>query len=231
MKLDGIFIDLYGTLTAGDRLAVETVCREIIEETGIPVSVKELSVAWGERFFEAIDASGTNGFETLLALEARTLRSTLAVWNARVDERHYAGRLRDYWRAPPLHPEVNDFLRQVDIPVCIVSNADQADAESALRRHAIRPVHVETSESARCYKPHRNIFDAALAATGWRRDRVIHVGDSLHSDVGGARAAGIRSVWINRAHRIHDVGTHRPDHEIDHLLNLLPLLNTLPPTQ
>jgi len=30
--------------------------------------------------------------------------------------------------------------------------------------------------------------------------------------------AGIRSAWINRAHRIHDVGTHTPDREFPDLL-------------
>jgi FMN phosphatase YigB (HAD superfamily) len=47
--------------------------------------------------------------------------------------------------------------------------------------------------------------------TGWRVDRVIHVGDSLHSDVGGARKLGIRTAWVNRAERITDIGTDVPD--------------------
>ncbi len=84
--------------------------------------------------------------------------------------------------------------------------------------------HLVTSEDARSYKPHREIFEMALARTGWRRDRVIHVGDSLHSDVGGAMAAGIRSGWVNRAHRIHDIGNHQPDHEFVDLHGLTALV-------
>src|SRR6185369_530190 len=109
-------------------------------------------------------------------------------------------------------------------PVCIVSNADQIDAESALAAHNIEVDMIVTSEEARHYKPHPEIFEFALKRTGWRRDRVIHIGDSLHSDVGGAKAAGIRHGWLNRAGRIFDVGTHAADHEFSDLHGLTALL-------
>ncbi|MGE7823236.1 HAD family hydrolase [Paenibacillus sp. NPDC093718] len=35
---------------------------------------------------------------------------------------------------------------------------------------------------------------------------VLHVGDSLTSDVAGAQALGIRAVWINRMNKM------KPDH-------------------
>jgi len=50
------------------------------------------------------------------------------------------------------------------------------------------------------------------------------IGGSLHSDVGGAIAAGIRSRWVNRTHRIHDIGNHQPDHEFADLLGLAALV-------
>ena len=36
---------------------------------------------------------------------------------------------------------------------------------------------------------------------GMAADEVLHVGDSLHADVAGARAAGIAAVWVNRRGR------------------------------
>ena len=68
-----------------------------------------------------------------------------------------------------------------------------------------------SSESARSYKPEPRIFEAALALTGWSADRVVHVGDSLHSDIGGAHAAGLKAAWVNRTCRISDIGTGQPD--------------------
>jgi len=227
MNLDGVFMDMYGTITTGDRLAVETVCSEIISVTGVALSARELSVTWGERFFHAMDFHNDGHFLTLLEIEAQTLRETMAALGVTIDPQQYVRRLSEYWQDPPLQPEVLGFLGAFTVPVCIVSNADRADVDAALARHGIEVSGVMTSEDARSYKPDPKIFRDALELTGWRRERVIHVGDSLHSDVGGALLAGIRSAWVNRAHRIHDIGDldrHQPDYELGNLNDLAALV-------
>lgn len=45
-------------------------------------------------------------------------------------------------------------------------------------------------------KPSPEPFHRALDALGVDPGRAVHVGDSLASDVAGARAAGVRSVWV-----------------------------------
>lgn len=218
MQLDGVFMDLYGTLTAGDRQAVENTCAKIIRDTALSLTARQLSVIWGERFFHALDFHNGSDFLTLAQMEAKTLLDTMSELGVTVDPQPYVRQLMDYWRDPPLQPEVPEFLARFRYPICVVSNADQMDAEIALDRHGVKTAHVITSELSRSYKPDRKIFEDALSRTGWRRDRVIHVGDSLHSDVGGALVAGLRSAWLNRAHRIHDIGSHTPDHEFADLL-------------
>jgi len=47
-------------------------------------------------------------------------------------------------------------------------------------------------------KPDARIFEAALEAIGATADSAVMVGDSLLRDVGGARNAGLRSIWIDR---------------------------------
>ena len=226
MEFDGIFLDLYGTLTAGDREAVETVCGSVVQDCGAPLSAQELSVTWGNRFFDALDHHNGDDFLTLFELEAKTLRETMAALNIEIYPRPYIERLSRYWQNPELHPEVSEILAALELPICIVSNADRVDADATIELHDLPIDHLVTSEDARSYKPHRAIFDLAFDTTGWRRERVMHVGDSLQSDVGGAIASGIRSGWVNRAHRIHDVGTHRPDHEFKDLRELEALLRT-----
>jgi 2-haloacid dehalogenase/putative hydrolase of the HAD superfamily len=158
-----------------------------------------------------------------------------------VDPRPFIDRLVAYWRDPPLQPDAAAFVAQCPVPVYVVSNADEDDLREALRRCGLaqlefgqgqrlpaqpgRVVGAVTSEEARAYKPEPAIFEIALARTGWRRDRVLHVGDSLHSDVGGARRAGLKCAWINRGHRIHDIGTDQPDFELPDLGALLEMLN------
>ncbi|HWL93828.1 MAG TPA: HAD family hydrolase [Phycisphaerae bacterium] len=220
MELDGIFLDLYGTITAGDRDAVEAVCEDVVRDTGIGVSAHDLSITWGERFFHFLDFCNEERFKTLFEVEQQTLRETMAMLGVAIDPDPYCRKLQCYWQDAPLQDDVKAFFDAVKYPICIVSNADDADAHAVIRRHALPVDHVVTSETARSYKPHPRIFETALALTGWRRDRVLHAGDSLHSDVGGAIVTGLRSAWINRARRIHDIGTHTADVEFAGLSGL-----------
>jgi putative hydrolase of the HAD superfamily len=54
------------------------------------------------------------------------------------------------------------------------------------------------SEEAGVRKPDAAIFRIALQRAGAEGDDAVMVGDSWGSDVLGARAAGIRAVWLNR---------------------------------
>jgi 2-haloacid dehalogenase/putative hydrolase of the HAD superfamily len=221
MPFDGVFLDMYGTLTGGDRAAVEQSCAHVITDTRLAMSVPELAVFWGERFFAMLDAASHDRFRTLADLECESLVESMRALGVKLDPRPYVQHLIDYWRDPPLQPETRGVLAALPVPTCIVSNVDADDLRCALARHGLRVDHVVTSEETRSYKPDPHIFEVALERTGWRRERVMHVGDSLHSDIGGARAASIRGAWVNRAQRIHDVGTHVPDHEFADLWGLL----------
>ena len=54
----------------------------------------------------------------------------------------------------------------------------------------------------------------------------LRVGDSLHSDVGGAARLGITTVWLCRDGRIFDVGTASADHTIASLSELRAILQS-----
>jgi putative hydrolase of the HAD superfamily len=73
------------------------------------------------------------------------------------------------------------------------------------------------------WKPDPGIFAIALERAGHDAADAIYVGDSVHHDIPGAHAAGMRSVWINRAGRDWH-GGEPPHAEIRDLYELLPLL-------
>ena len=72
-------------------------------------------------------------------------------------------------------------------------------------------------------KPDPRIFELALDKCGRSAAQVVHVGDSLQSDVMGANGCGIRSVWLNADAAINDSGV-TPDYEISDLRELLDIL-------
>ena len=61
-------------------------------------------------------------------------------------------------------------------------------------------IHASVSSFEHGYlKPHRSIFDEALARAGVPAAAALMVGDSLKADVQGALAAGMRAVLLRRA--------------------------------
>ncbi len=73
-------------------------------------------------------------------------------------------------------------------------------------------------------KPDPRIFEHVLRGLGVPNDGVWHVGDNLSSDVAGANAAGLTSVWLNRAGASRTERDPAPDIEIASLSELVPLL-------
>ena len=104
-----------------------------------------------------------------------------------------------HWTAPPAFPEAKAFLEACPVPVYIVSNIDTSDINKAIAFHSFMPDGVFTSEDARSYKPRSELFAYAMRKTGFSPYEVVHIGDSLSSDVKGAGAAGIKAIWINRS--------------------------------
>lgn len=222
---DALFIDFYGTVTSGDRQAVEDTSRCVVEEFGLPMPPAEFAVEWGKTFFAAADDRNHERFANLCRIECETLVETLEpLGHGDIDPVPFVARLQAYWANPSLHPESAEALASLDVPICCVSNADTADLLSAIERHNLRFDHVVTSEDARCYKPGPAIFERALADMGIRPERVLHAGDSLHADVGGAKPLGITTAWVCRQGRIYDVGQTMPDHKLSCLRGLRDIL-------
>ena len=219
-RFDAVLIDFYGTISAGDREAVEAASRGIVETCGLPVNAREFAIRWGDRFFEIIAKSNHESFRTLYECEKLSLAITLAEFGIKADPAPLVAKLEEYWLNPPVYADTFDFFNHVDLPVCCVSNADTKPLNTAIKSLNLPFDAIVTSEDVRCYKPVPEIFEQAVKTLGVKPDRVIHVGDSLYSDVGGAARLGITTVWVCRNNRIHDIGTCQPNYTIDTLAEM-----------
>ncbi|MEW5701892.1 MAG: haloacid dehalogenase type II [Candidatus Zixiibacteriota bacterium] len=85
----------------------------------------------------------------------------------------------------------------------IISNVDRA---AFARTNAILGVAFDaivTAEDVGAYKPDPRMFERALsvlADMGIRRDRTLHVAQSLYHDHVPAKALGLATVWVDRRH-------------------------------
>ncbi len=202
-----ILLDFYGTVVAEDDAVIAGICREIA--AAAPAGPEQIGAFWSRRFRALCEESAGPGFLTQRTLEVRSLRETLQHFGAPLDPEALSEPLYHYWRRPALFADAREFVRRCPVPICIVSNSDNAELQEALRHTGSRFAFVVTSEECRAYKPRPAPFRRALDLLGLRPHQVLHVGDSLGSDVCGAQALGIRAVWVNRSGR--PPGGVRPD--------------------
>lgn len=131
--------------------------------------------------------------------------------------------LRHRFEDVELYGDVLPTLRGLrsELLVGLLSNGNGYPKRSGLRD---RFDFVTLSQEVGVQKPDERIFAAACAQAGCRTSELLHVGDSLESDVVGARRAGARSVWLNRPGVRNDRGIEA-DHEIRRLTDLFEIVD------
>jgi putative hydrolase of the HAD superfamily len=83
---------------------------------------------------------------------------------------------------------------------------------------------VITAAMAGAAKPASQVFEMAVRAGGASKAETLHIGDQPLHDVEGARAAGLRTAWINRNGAEWPDEYARPDMEVVHVGEILALL-------
>ena len=76
-------------------------------------------------------------------------------------------------------------------------------------------------------KPDARIFAHLLQVAGTAAASLLHVGDDPVADVGGARAAGLATAWMNRAGGRWPAAAAAPDHVVRDLDELAALVEGL----
>jgi len=83
---------------------------------------------------------------------------------------------------------------------------------------------VVTAAMAGAAKPAPEVFDMAVQVGGASKEETLHVGDHPLYDVDGARAAGLRTAWVNRGAIIWPDEYAAPEIEVTHIGELSELL-------
>ncbi|MGX6603492.1 HAD family hydrolase [Micromonosporaceae bacterium Da 78-11] len=213
-----ILLDLYGTLVRDDEDDREAeIAAEVARLAG--VAADAVAQQWSTRIWAMADDAHGPGFRSLADLTLDSLAATATHFGVRVDPRRF---YREPWSLPPLFADSRPFLDAVDVPVCLVSDADRDEFDRVLAGHGIVVAGAVTSEDARAYKPRPEPFRLALDHLGLTPADVLHIGDSPASDIAGATALGIHTAYLSRGGRClpaHLTATYT----VDSLTALLPL--------
>jgi FMN hydrolase / 5-amino-6-(5-phospho-D-ribitylamino)uracil phosphatase len=110
------------------------------------------------------------------------------------------------------------------LPLYALSNGNACVWRVGLGRHFRAAIDAAGAGAA---KPDPRIFARLLEVAAVPAGAVLHVGDDAAADVEGARAAGLRSAWMNRSGAPWPVTLPPPDHEIADLAGLVRLVEGL----
>jgi putative hydrolase of the HAD superfamily len=208
-----IFLDAVGTLF-GVRESVGEAYSAIAQRFGVAADPKALDAAFFQSFKSAAPMAFPGVSVTEIPMQeyvwwkniAQQTFEKVGLIGQFTDFSAFFSALYDYFAtADPwfVYPEVQQALaywRSQKIELGVLSNFDtriHPVLEVLGLRHYFTSVTISTEVGAA--KPSPTVFAAALAKHHCPAHRAWHIGDSLREDYEGARAAGLRAIWLNRS--------------------------------
>lgn len=207
-----IFLDFYGTLVHEDDEIISKISNTIYSVALAECTPKEISRHWWRGFSAMCQTSFADRFQTQREIGILSLADTMRHFSADGNAEDLIQAQFEHWEKPSLYEDTLPFLNKWrSLPRLILSNIDKADVTAAVRYHGVQVNDILTSEDVRAYKPRPELFLEALKRCNANPENVIHIGDSYASDVRGAGALGIRTIWLNRLGKPLPEGP-KPDH-------------------
>ncbi|HRG79706.1 MAG TPA: YjjG family noncanonical pyrimidine nucleotidase [Cyclobacteriaceae bacterium] len=158
-----------------------------------------------ERFHKIMLEMGIDNYELSLKLS-----------NEYVDKSPKKGTLM------PNAIEILDYLHP-RYPMTIVTNGFDEIQSTKLASSGITSYFKSVVTSARAghKKPAKEIFEFALAESGYKAHETLMIGDNLLTDIGGARNASLDTVFYNPYKVSHQEQTHYEIHDLKELKDIL----------
>ena len=210
---DALLFDLEGTLVDFQWRLEEAEAE--LRRAVIRLGIEPLAVA-GENYagirHRALELAGSPG------LRDRIERALAPIYDA------YDLDAESRWSLRQGAAEALERLAAAGVPLALVTNIGRRATDRALERLGIAGLlgAVVTRDDVTGLKPSGEGILKALASLGRPPERALMVGDSA-SDVGAARAAGVRVLLVSGGEsEIRALGPHLPD-------ALIPTLEDLPP--
>ena len=195
--IKAIFMDYTGTMVQEDEPYTRELIKYFAGHSNVHDPAEILRIVWSKVKEYESEAFG----DSFVGLEERTKR-ILSYCRENCgftgDSDYMLEVWRKVWVCAPLFEDVKPFFNKCQLPIYVLSNDDLRFLEESMRLKGLSPAGIISAETARACKPNPAIFEKALGAAGAAPEEVIHVGDSLTSDVEPAKAMGITPVYISR---------------------------------
>jgi putative hydrolase of the HAD superfamily len=241
-RVRGVLFDLGGTLFSyPQRRGLGDAIGSVVETLAIEAEPRDIGDAWRRASSAAMKRYAPQPY----FLHRDLFRDTLTIFAGffdKVADPDLVQRFEDLQRQAvidhlPIRRDCTTTLaalRARGLYLAIVSNIDDDYLHPLVQRHGLDSLLDDwtSSEEARSCKPHGGIYRHALAKGGLGTGETLFVGDSLHHDVAGASAIGLRAVHIVEAGIVTPLtdgleALAEPDYEITNLSDLLTIVDEL----
>jgi 2-haloalkanoic acid dehalogenase type II len=191
--------DCYGTLVDWER-GILAELKPVAARHGAKITDGALLEAFGETERRCERETPTKPYNDLLA---DVLRRIAAGWQVTLNP----GEAEDFGGSVGRWPVFADspasllYLKRY-FKLVIISNVDRASFAKSNEKLGVEFDRVITAQDVGSYKPEAQNFAYALAdierSLGVDKSRILHVAQSLFHDIVPAKAAGLRTAWIDR---------------------------------
>lgn len=221
---DAILLDLDGTLVDNSRVAsaVRQTCAVLADRHGFdPDELVAANAAIFGSYFPTAEADWALGRLSGAAVEQETWRRTLHEVGCHDEQivRFAAGAFSEAnCNAIRMYDDALDLIEALPaMPICVVTNGAADSQWQKLRAigMADRFDAVVISAEIGITKPDPEIFTEALRRLRVASSAAWHIGDSLATDIAGANASGLTSVWLNRSGQNSQVKAAYEVHTLD----------------
>ena len=208
-----LIFDLYGTVVdiqAGLTAAVAP----YLEEKGWVGAPHRVATWWRRTHFEnsMIDSLCDRGHTPYREISQRALAYVLDRCGIAYTQDEVAGLVSRLETLKPF-PEVPAALERIrasGYTLAILSNGDRDMLAAAMPHVGIRFDHVISVQEAGAFKPHWRTYANAAEIVGAERTACLLVANHAFDCI-GAKACGMRTVFIDRRRRPFGETPHRPD--------------------
>ena len=195
------FLDYTGTMVKEDEPYTRQLLEYFVTHSSIKDPKEVLKVVW-EMVKDLEAKSYGDSFIKNDEKVDRILDYCVKEYGLNGDLDHMHEIWRKVWVHAPLFEDVKPFFERSKLPIYVLSNDDLSYLEESMKIKGLNPAGIISAEMAHACKPNRAIFEKAMEVVGVKPDEVMHIGDSVTSDIEPAKLLGIMPVYISRAKEV-----------------------------
>lgn len=202
--IKAVFLDYTGTIITQSGKDVEELIRRVCKNSDMKDPNAFIKYWWGmvKVYEETFEGATYITEDEIVDKMLRRCAEEIHL-QENMDELHAL--CQRFWMYAPLYDDVKEFFEKCPYPTYIISNNGEEYIAEAMKVNGISSIGIVTADMVRAYKPHPALFRKALEISGCTADEVVHIGDSITSDINGAKAVGIKPILLDRDSKYGDL--------------------------